>query len=109
MTAVKNFGHSGNVIENKGTYWHSPVILLKINDLFQCPDHAPETVSTTARAFRSNRSRPVRCIAKALELGVRPALEDLPGVGRPEQRRDLSLNRQGGWRMILRRNEKGGF
>jgi transposase len=44
--------------------------------------HAGDTVSGIAAALRSNRPRVERCIAKALELGVRSALEDLPGRGR---------------------------
>jgi transposase len=45
--------------------------------------HAGETVSTIAATLRTNRPRVERCIAKALELGVRGALQDLPGRGRP--------------------------
>ncbi len=41
-----------------------------------------ETVSGIAAALRTNRPRVERCIAKALELGVRGALQDLPGRGR---------------------------
>jgi len=41
-----------------------------------------ETVSQIAATLRSNRPRVERCIAKALELGVRGALQDLPGRGR---------------------------
>ena len=41
-----------------------------------------ETVSGIADALRTNRPRVERCIAKALELGVRGALQDLPGRGR---------------------------
>ena len=41
-----------------------------------------ETVSRIAAALRTNRPRVERCIAKALELGVRGALPDLPGRGR---------------------------
>jgi len=44
--------------------------------------HTGETVSAIAAALRSNRPRVERCIAKALELGVRSALKDLPGRGR---------------------------
>jgi len=42
-----------------------------------------ETVSSIAAGLRTNRPKVERCIAKALELGVRVALEDLPGRGRP--------------------------
>jgi transposase len=45
--------------------------------------HTGETVSGIAAALRTNRPRVERCISKALELGVRSALEDLPGRGRP--------------------------
>lgn len=38
-----------------------------------------ETVSGIAAALRTNRPRVERCIAKALELGARGALQDLPG------------------------------
>lgn len=41
-----------------------------------------ETVSGIAAALRTNRPRVERCVAKALELGVRGALQDLPGRGR---------------------------
>jgi hypothetical protein len=44
--------------------------------------HTGETVSRIAAALRTNRPRVERCIRKALELGVRAALEDLPGRGR---------------------------
>jgi transposase len=44
--------------------------------------HSGDTVSRIAAALRTNRPRVERCIAKALELGVRSALEDLPGRGR---------------------------
>jgi len=44
--------------------------------------HTGETVSTIATALRTHRPRVERCIAKALELGVRSALQDLPGRGR---------------------------
>ena len=44
--------------------------------------HTGETVSVIAAALRTNRPRVERCIAKALELGVRSALRDLPGRGR---------------------------
>ena len=43
--------------------------------------HTGETVSTIATALRTHRPRVERCIAKALELGVRSALQDLPGRG----------------------------
>ena len=45
--------------------------------------HGGETVSGIAAALRTNRPRVERCIAKALELGARGALQDLPGRGRP--------------------------
>jgi transposase len=44
--------------------------------------HTGDTVSAIAAALRTNRPRVERCIAKALELGVRSALQDLPGRGR---------------------------
>ena len=44
--------------------------------------HGGETVSGIAAALRTNRPRVERCLAKALELGVRGALQDLPGRGR---------------------------
>lgn len=44
--------------------------------------HGGETVSGIAAALRTNRPRVERCIAKALELGARGALQDLPGRGR---------------------------
>lgn len=44
--------------------------------------HGGETVSRIATALRTNRPRVERCIAKALGLGVRGALQDLPGRGR---------------------------
>lgn len=44
--------------------------------------HGGETVSRIAAALRTNRPRVERCIAKALELGARGALQDLPGRGR---------------------------
>ena len=40
------------------------------------------TVSSIASELRTNRPRVERCLSKALELGVRAALEDLPGRGR---------------------------
>jgi transposase len=46
-----------------------------------------ETVSAVAQALHTNRPRVERCVAKALELGVRAALRDLPGRGR---RRSMS-------------------
>ena len=42
-----------------------------------------ETVSTIATGLRTNRPKIERCLSKALQLGVRAALEDLPGRGRP--------------------------
>jgi hypothetical protein len=44
--------------------------------------HGGETVSRIAAALRMNWPRVERCIAKALELGARGALQDLPGRGR---------------------------
>lgn len=44
--------------------------------------HGGETVSRIAAALRTNRPRVERCLAKALELGARGALQDLPGRGR---------------------------
>jgi len=44
--------------------------------------HRGETVSGIAAALRTNRPRVERCLTKALELGVRGALPDLPGRGR---------------------------
>jgi len=44
--------------------------------------HAGETISGIASQLRTNRPKVERCIAKALELGVRSALQDLPGRGR---------------------------
>src|SRR5216117_2999847 len=40
------------------------------------------TVSSIAAELRTNRPRVERCISKALEIGVRMALQDLPGRGR---------------------------
>ena len=40
-----------------------------------------QTVSRIAAALGTNRPRVERCIAKALELGARGALPDLPGRG----------------------------
>ena len=40
------------------------------------------TVSSIAAELHTNRPRVERCLCKALELGVRMALEDLPGRGR---------------------------
>lgn len=42
-----------------------------------------ETVSSIASVLGTNRPKVERCISKALQLGVRMALEDLPGRGRP--------------------------
>ena len=42
-----------------------------------------ETVSAIATVLRTNRPKIERCLSKALQLGVRAALEDLPGRGRP--------------------------
>lgn len=39
-------------------------------------------ISTVAQALHTNRPRVERCVSKALELGVRAALRDLPGRGR---------------------------
>jgi transposase len=44
--------------------------------------HGGETVSRIAAALGTNRPRVERCLAKALELGARGALQDLPGRGR---------------------------
>ena len=44
--------------------------------------HGGQTVSGIAASLRTNRPRVERCLAKALELGVRGALQDLPGRGR---------------------------
>ncbi|HEV2381250.1 MAG TPA: IS630 family transposase [Terriglobia bacterium] len=44
--------------------------------------HGGQTVSGIAARLRTNRPRVERCLAKALELGVRGALQDLPGRGR---------------------------
>jgi transposase len=41
-----------------------------------------QTISAVAQALHTNRPRVERCISKALELGVRSALRDLPGRGR---------------------------
>jgi transposase len=41
-----------------------------------------QTVSAVAQALHTNRPRVERCVSKALELGVRVALRDLPGRGR---------------------------
>lgn len=41
-----------------------------------------ETISAIAAGLRTNRPRVERCISKALSLGVRQALQDLPGRGR---------------------------
>jgi transposase len=46
-----------------------------------------QTISAVAHALHTNRPRVERCVAKALELGVRAALRDLPGRGR---RRSMS-------------------
>ena len=43
---------------------------------------AGTTVSEIARTMGTNRPRVERCVSKALELGVRQALADLPGRGR---------------------------
>lgn len=41
-----------------------------------------ETVSAIAAGLGTNRPKVERCISKALQLGVRAALQDLPGRGR---------------------------
>ena len=41
-----------------------------------------ETISVIAAGLRTNRPRVERCVSKALSLGVRQALQDLPGRGR---------------------------
>lgn len=45
--------------------------------------YAGETISGIAAALQTNRPRVERCVSKALPLGVRTALKDLPGRGRP--------------------------
>src|SRR5215470_6369066 len=40
------------------------------------------TVSAIAASLNTNRPKVERCITKALQLGVRAALQDLPGRGR---------------------------
>lgn len=42
-----------------------------------------ETVSAIAAALHTNRPKVERCLSKALQLGARAALRDLPGRGRP--------------------------
>jgi transposase len=44
---------------------------------------AGQTISAVAQALHTNRPRVERCVSKALEFGVRVALHDLPGRGRP--------------------------
>src|SRR5215813_1762810 len=41
-----------------------------------------QTISAVAQGLHTNRPRVERCVSKALELGVRVALRDLPGRGR---------------------------
>jgi transposase len=41
-----------------------------------------QTVSAIAVALHTNRPKVERCVSKALQLGVRAALRDLPGRGR---------------------------
>jgi len=41
-----------------------------------------QSISAVAQAIHTNRPRVERCVSKALELGVRAALRDLPGRGR---------------------------
>lgn len=41
-----------------------------------------QTVSSIARALHTNRPKVERCLSKALQLGARAALQDLPGRGR---------------------------
>src|SRR5260370_25753713 len=41
-----------------------------------------QTVSAIAAALHTNRPKVERCMSKSLELGVRAALQDLPGRGR---------------------------
>jgi transposase len=43
-----------------------------------------KTISAVAQALHTNRPRVERCVSKALELGVRAALRDLPGRGRQQ-------------------------
>lgn len=45
-------------------------------------NHGGETASGIAAALRTNRPRVERCLAKALELGARGALQNMPGRGR---------------------------
>jgi transposase len=42
-----------------------------------------QKVSAIAAELHTNRPRVERCISKALDLGIRAALQDLPGRGRP--------------------------
>jgi transposase len=42
-----------------------------------------QTISAIASALHTNRPKVERCISKALQLGLRVALKDLPGRGRP--------------------------
>jgi transposase len=42
-----------------------------------------ETVSAIAAGLHTNRPKVERCLGKALQFGVRAALSDLPGRGRP--------------------------
>ena len=44
--------------------------------------HRGETVSAIAAQLRTNRPKVERCLCKALQVGVRSALQDLPGRGR---------------------------
>jgi len=59
--------------------------------------HGGQTVSGIAASLRTNRPRVERCLAKALELGVHGALQDLPGRGR---RRTLSAEARA-WAVAL--------
>jgi transposase len=47
-----------------------------------------QTVSAIAAALHTNRPKVERCISKALQLGIRAALKDLPGRGRPASMTD---------------------
>lgn len=43
-----------------------------------------QTVSAIAAELHTNRPKVERCISKALEFGIRAALRDVPGRGRPQ-------------------------
>lgn len=66
---------------NSRTEGHAKVIRAKI-----LLDYAEgKSVSKMARELRLSRPTVERCIDKALELGLKAALEDLPRSGRPRQ------------------------